>query len=172
MSEGSSPTHPLQAFDDPDGAAAKHMSFVGMVASAWAELEFAIDSCATDVADIPRDISVCFTAQIIGSNRKIDAYIALVRLRGVNRYNADLELFAKDTASLAERRNRVIHDPWMTTGRAHPARLEATARRALRFQFVEVPTAEVIALGDEIIKHTGRFAELHTKVMAVIGTSR
>jgi hypothetical protein len=173
MSDGHSPTDrsPTIALAE-EGIAAKHMSYVGMVATAWAELEITIDLSATRVARIPYDVGVCFTAQVIGSNRKIDAYLSVVRLRGVKRYNGDLELFAKDTAALAERRNRVVHDPWIIIGNAPPSRFEATARRSLRLQYVEMATDQVIKLGDEILNHTDRFRGLHDKVMAAIGTSR
>jgi hypothetical protein len=174
MSDGDSPTDrrsPTIALAE-EGVVAKHMSYVGMVATAWAELEITIDLSATRVARIPYDVGVCFTAQVLGSNRKLDAYIAIVRLRGVKRFNGDLELFAKDTATLAERRNRVVHDPWIIIGNAPPSRFEATARRSLRLQYVEMPTEDVLKLGDEILDHTDRFRRLHEKIMAAGGTLR
>jgi hypothetical protein len=64
------------------------------------------------LAQIPQQTGLCLTAQIGGSARKLDAYIAIARLRGADKFMGELDALAKATTALSERRNRVVHDPW------------------------------------------------------------
>jgi hypothetical protein len=144
----------------------EHFATIGMVANQWAYFELSIDVKTLELAMIPEEIGLCITAQVVGSGRKLDAYIALARQLGVKKKNPDLEKLAKDTVALAERRNRVIHDPWLVQGERQPTRLEATARKKLRYIVIPVSTSEIASLSREIIEHTVRFVELHDAVIA------
>jgi hypothetical protein len=122
----------------------------------------------------PYDVGFCFTAQIAGSARKIDAYIALAQLRGAKQNINSLHDFAKNTTSLAERRNRIVHDPWIVEGgltEAHPKRFEITARRKLRSLLVDVPTVDVHKCASDIRDHKHQFDVLHERVIFEISTT-
>jgi hypothetical protein len=153
-------------------AATLHLSAIGLVESGWAGFESMIDSYAILLAQIPYDVGLCFTAQVMGSSRKLDAYIALARLRGAAILAGDLEKFAKDTAGLAERRNRVVHDPWIAFSLEGGFRLEMTARRMLRHIIIETGTENVVQLANDITTHCGRLTDIHSRVLAAIGTSQ
>lgn len=119
----------------------EHYTAIGMVAAEWAELELLIDEYSSELAGIRfHDLGACFTAQIGGAARKLDAYLSLAHQRGISGAKAALHAFARDTVPLAERRNRIIHDPWVISGDGigiRPQRLEVTARRELRHAFIE-----------------------------------
>jgi hypothetical protein len=55
----------------------RHYSAVGQVAANWASFEATVDSYSIVLSGLSADIIVCFTAQIPGSGRKLDAYISL-----------------------------------------------------------------------------------------------
>jgi hypothetical protein len=150
----------------------QHLAAIGRVAATWSEFEAIIDVSAISLARIPHNAGYCFAAQVIGPARKLDAYIALARLRGGASFVGELERFTRDATSMAERRNRVVHDSWLLIGRENPHRLEITAKRVLRHQYVEVPTAKVLALADEIAALTERFTSLHDRISEAVGTSR
>jgi hypothetical protein len=161
----------LPQFTDKQAREAqRHLAAIGLVAAHWAAFETAIDFYALGLARIRRSVGYCFTSQVIGPARKLDAYIAIARMRGGDKFAGRLEDFAKKTEALAERRNRVVHDPWLIIGGDIPSRWETTARRKLRHLFVEVPTTEVLKLGHEISDHTKFFINLHRDIVASIGT--
>jgi hypothetical protein len=77
----------------------------------------------------------------------------------------------KETQALSERRNRVVHDPWIILGKDIPERLEITARKVLRSQPVPVPTPNLEKLAMEIMAHLARFQELDRKITAEVNAS-
>lgn len=147
-----------------------HLAAVGSVAGTWALFESFLDTLALELAGIDK-AGLCLTAQIAGSSRKLDAYIAIARLLGCEKLAGDFEKFAKDTAGLAERRNRVVHDPWLMLKGQLPQRMEVTARKKLRSQMVPVSTLDILALDENIRAHIIRFLNLHGKVKSEIGAS-
>jgi hypothetical protein len=147
-----------------------HYAAIGRVASEWAAFETTIDSRAIALAGLSPELAVCFTAQIAGWTRKLDAYISIARLCGMVKAQSKLNIFAKDTQGLAEQRNRIVHDPWVGTTRPH--RLEATARKKLRLEFIEMPTAEVSAFASKITEHINRLDDLADEILAEIKTLR
>jgi hypothetical protein len=147
-----------------------HYADVGLVASSWAAFEHYIDLISIDLGRIPQKIGICFTAQISGSARKLDAYFAIARLHGASTFSQELDKFSKDTFALAERRNRVIHDTWLTaeTGGGVARRLEATARRILRHEYIPIAPGELSILITDIMNQMARLRDLHERIKAVI----
>jgi hypothetical protein len=140
----------------------EHYAAIGRVATEWAALETTIDTASLRLAKIEPQIGVCLTSQIAGWGRKLDAYIALTRLFGVTKLIDKLNAFAKDTHSLAEQRNRIVHDPWIGTSKPH--RLEATTKRTVRLEFLHIPTDEVSAISYRITQHCVRFEQLSGQI--------
>ena len=143
-----------------------HLAAIGRVASTWSVLEGLIDSAALRLANFDWELGFCFTAQVIGPGKKLDAYIAVAKHRGAK---ADFDRFAKDTTALSERRNRVIHDQWDLEG--IPRRLEITARKKLKVEFRTVPTSEVNKLVGDIIAHAENFIALDDQILAELAAS-
>jgi hypothetical protein len=138
----------------------------------WPSFEALLDGLALELADIPSEVGLCFTAQVAGSARKLDAYIAVAKVRGAKKASALLEGdFAKRTAALAEQRNRAVHDPWLIQEGNIPQRFEITARRKLRSEMVPVTTDDLITLAKHIEEHTRRFFEIDEQIRTQIGAS-
>ncbi|MGC9953208.1 MAG: hypothetical protein ABSD21_02890 [Rhizomicrobium sp.] len=138
-----------------------HLAAVGMVASNWAYFEAVIDDWVLRLAHIEPSIGACITAQIAGSGRKLDAFISLSGFLRASAPSAnDWEKFASKVAGVAERRNRVVHDPWFLIDPENPIRLEATARKKLRLEMILVPTTEVNKLAKDIEKLRAKFEDM------------
>ena len=149
----------------------RHFTAVGMIATAWASIELILDSYALALAGLGEtEVAQCFTAQVIGSARKIDAYIAVAMFKGATKLAGELDSFAKDTAGLAEQRNRIVHDPWDATHPGGPRRLEVSARRKLKTGYVTVPIEDVFAFHDKLQEHIVRLKALHQRIESCIGT--
>lgn len=141
----------------------EHFSAIGLVASEWAGLEVVIDRATVQIARIPQQVGFCLTAQIAGIGRKLDAYIAIVRHRVGDGFLRELKKFKNDATGLAEPRNRVVHDPWifhLDSGTRH----EITAKGELRNRYVEVPTADIEKLHNNIYALSRRFKDLHNRI--------
>lgn len=149
-------------------AAQQHYAAIGSVAAEWADFEGKIDFLALKLAKFNQEKGACFTAQISGSDRKLNAYISIAKILGATDLSEDLEIFAKDTQKLAERRHRIIHDPWAVSLYGIPRRFETTARRKLRRQFIDVPTSDVSKCATDIRDHLERLDKLHERVLAAI----
>jgi hypothetical protein len=161
------PMDPLDHAIKYQGAEHNHYAAIGRVAAAWSYLEATIDSGSIRLADIDPRTGICLTAQIAGTGRKLDAYISLARLRGIPpALIKQLNAFANDTNGLGERRNRSVHDVWLFKHPDSPERLEATARKLLRFQYIPTSTEDLLGLGREIYYLTRRFGALSEAVEA------
>jgi hypothetical protein len=171
MTEPPRPTDPLVWPDDQSGELTiDHYAAIGRVAAEWAALETTIDSACLRLAQIEPRIGVCLTSQIAGWGRKLDAYIALARLSGATETVRKLNAFAEDTNGLADQRNRVVHDPWV--GSTKPHRLQATAKKKLRLEFIDTPTEDVVKISQRITDHNARFDQLEAEVTAEVATLR
>jgi hypothetical protein len=160
------PANPLIAKPYRSNRERDHYAAVGRVAGEWAFLEFFLDYYTQQILQIDERAAVCLLSQVIGPGRKLDAYIAAVRLRGVSRENKTLETFATDTIRLGERRNRVVHDSWTLKATGSPARYEMTARRIVRQQLVSTPTADILKLSFMISAHIRRLRVIHERIFA------
>jgi len=152
--------------------AKQHYATVGVVASGWAGFEFFLDSSALELGRVPLQAGLCFTSQVIGSSRKLDAYIAIARLRGADKFMGELDKFAKETVKLSERRNRIVHDPWrVLTAGGLPYRLETTAKKKLRHGYVAVSAPEMQKLISDTERHITQFLVIHGRIKAAVNIS-
>jgi hypothetical protein len=144
------------------GLPPQHYAAIGKVAANWSALELIVDSACWELAGVGDEPGVCLTSQVAGIQRKLDALTALLRLREKPEVLIkDINKFSDRARALAERRNRVVHDPWQHGGSlGTPHRVEASARKKLVFKSVPMPTDEVVALVDEIWNLTDRFTVL------------
>lgn len=162
---------PPKPESEPDDGEMIHYAAIGSAASEWAWLEQWIDFKTLELGKIPVGTGLCLTAPIAGAGRKLDAYIALARHLGAQKSLKQLNEFAKTLTSLGERRNRIVHDPWIVNRKERAAgRLEATARKSLRFIIVPVTAAEIAKLSVEIEHHIGVFDAIHAAVVAEVRT--
>jgi hypothetical protein len=144
----------------------EHYSAIGVVASEWADLESLVDFCAIKLADAPISTTLCFTAQISGINRKLDAYLAIAKLRvgDDDPLISELNKFQRDAVGISEVRNRIVHDPWDIDFEGTSKRFEVTARKKLKAEWVVSPTADVRKCADHIRLLFDRFVVLHERL--------
>jgi hypothetical protein len=144
-----------------------HYAAIGRVAAAWSFFEAIIDTRSIHLAKLTPEFGVCFTSQISGVARKLDAFISLARLHNIpQKLIRELHDFDKDAKSLSERRNRTIHDVWLFNHPNSPERLEASARKISKLKPIPVPTADLVILSIEINQHLDRFDDLASRVFA------
>jgi len=130
----------------------KHYAAIGIVTANWSYFEAVLDTWIHHFADTSPDVGVCLTSQISGSARKIDALIALIRLRGISDPSPDeFDAFSKKTISIAENRNRVAHDWWDLSDPDFPSRLMAMARKKLILRMEKVSTEQLNHLAGDIM---------------------
>jgi hypothetical protein len=142
---------------------------IGEVVSKWAILEHTIDEAIWDLAglyDSPK-IGACLTAQYSSAAARFNALISLARLRGVDEFQiSKLNKYRDHVFGLAERRNRVAHDPWLAlvnykTIRVDTTyRLHKTARAKLDYTLKPIEISELKSLSEEIDKAVAAFGEL------------
>jgi hypothetical protein len=145
-----------------------HYAAIGRVAAAWAHFEALVDIYSTELAQIDAKTGLCFTTQIAGSGRKLDAYISLARLSRdlPEKLIKELNIFAKDTRGLSEQRNRIVHDLWFFNHPAEPERLEASAKKLLRFEYIPTSTEALLKFSTQIDNHAEKFVELTDRIAA------
>jgi hypothetical protein len=133
------------ATEGTPGLPDEHFAAIGRVAEAWASLELLIDAACWKLAGLEGDVGVCLTSQVSGHARKLDAYVALMRLRGADDAAIkQMNKLAEKARGIAEQRNRVVHDPWMARGALDvPHRMEASARKVAVLKLVPMLTEEV-----------------------------
>lgn len=158
-----------ESTERPGELSKEHYAAIGQVAAEWAEFEILLDISTLMLAKIKMKLGFCLTAQIAGSARKLDAYIALAQQLGADKKTIKtLNTFAKDTVGLAEQRNRTVHDSWSALGGAH--RFEVTARKVLRTEMIPVSVEELVALAKRIDAHSQHFYNLSRDVKAEVET--
>ena len=152
----------------------EYTSEIAYVVSTWALLEYEIDGAIWDLAGLettPR-IGACLTAQYSTVSARFNALISLARLRGVPDFEiARLNRFKDRVLGLADRRNRVAHDPWLSSmsSKDQPTktyRLQKTARAKLDYDYKPIELDELKTLRTEIedaIKEFGEFT-LHPTI--------
>ncbi|MFI5419453.1 MAG: hypothetical protein ACHQ1H_00650 [Nitrososphaerales archaeon] len=157
------PNHRLQA--SMDGQNQKHYSAVGKVAVEWTRFEGYVNEMIRMLANVDNRFGECMTAQIANVNRSLDALCALVDLRKPGA--ADDKNFKKlieRIQSVAERRNRVVHDNW-TFDPGVTMRWPTSIRRRYRSEPIDMPTSQVEALADDIATLANDFLTFRRKFL-------
>jgi hypothetical protein len=138
-----------------------HYSAIGRVAAAFARFESTVDYWLWEFSGVGSSVGVCFTGQMIGPRPRVDAFIALVKFFGAKRkWNTKFDELSKDATALGEQRNRAVHDVWDMTIPDKPQRIEATAKKSVRYLMVHVPTEELLTLEVHIIDLNSRFDDV------------
>ena len=152
---------------------------IGQVAVAAAALELAIDRCSIELAGIANGPGHCFTSQIMGPMRKLDAYSSVAHGRGLlkNRSQDHKHLLAEPNKMYeairisSERRNRVIHDPWLFEEGKDAQRWEITARRVLVNELKPIKSAEIVKIARELGELAKNFGIMHKQILELLATS-
>jgi hypothetical protein len=146
----------------------KHFAAMGRVATNWAYLEALVDLRSMKLAGMHVSPGLCFTTQIFGINRKLDAFISLARLQKIpDSLVTKLNDFAREARCYGGRRDRVMHDTWEFVHPEPPERMEIMAQKRLIVRPVATPTEELIKLANAIRDLSDLFNDLAEQVSAV-----
>jgi hypothetical protein len=148
-----------------DGIEDAHYAAIGKVASSWAYLEQAMEIAIAELMGGVPDVAFCVIAQITGPHRKLEAILAILHQRKADeKIIKKLAKFTETIRILAEKRNRVLHDPWRSelvvtdwrpwsfAGYPAPHRREITARKKLNNRLIKMETSHLINLLADIDK--------------------
>jgi hypothetical protein len=125
---------------------------IGRVIAAWAMVERDISDTICDVAGINREIGACITAQLNTVSGRLDALTALSKLLNASAGSIKkLNRFKERARILADRRNRIAHDPWLQDiETSEHYRFEVTARSRLVYEPKPETLDELNALEEDI----------------------
>lgn len=143
---------------------------LGRVATGWAQYEFTINSFIWELSNIERIAGTCITSQLIGPGPRFRCLLALLQFRkapqsligAFNSHHAEAE-------KVGRQRNRFLHDPLMVdedTGKM--SRMEITADKHVKHDFVSVEVDDLNKLDDKITKLDDEFDALYERALAEI----
>jgi hypothetical protein len=152
----------------------EYASEIAYIISGWAQLEYEMDALIWELAglsDTP-SIGVCLTAQFSTVNVRLNALISLAKVRNVPEFKiSKLNRFRERSGALADRRNRVAHDPWLGSyddemrNLQNMYRLQRTARGKLDHEYKMVPIEELQGLKKEIEEAHRHFRDLAYEIL-------
>jgi mRNA-degrading endonuclease HigB of HigAB toxin-antitoxin module len=144
-----------------------HFTAIGRIASAWATLDFEIDSLVWDLADIEPTKGACITAQLVSTRSRLQALLALMTLREADdKLMKAVRKFVTDTQELVSKRNRMVHDHWMyevSTKKMH--RLQITADPKPIFDLKDTSLEAIAEVAKSIEAHVIRFMFTRAEIM-------
>jgi hypothetical protein len=145
-----------------------YFTSIGKVSNAFSHLEFSINDAIWELANVERSAGVCMTAQMIGPGPRNRCLLALLKLRGASQTILDeFNKIGKKIEGLGARRNRYAHDPMAFDPlRGQIQRLEATADKHVRYEFIDAEVEKIYELVEDIHKADDAFDELYLRAVA------
>jgi hypothetical protein len=87
---------------------------IGLAAARWSYMEHLFDQLIWNLAEVTPILGASITAQIMGLNPRLDTLKALLTAKKMHhKLISKVETFKQRSADAQERRNRIIHDPWL-----------------------------------------------------------
>jgi|ERR1700722_730133 len=150
-----------------------YMLAVGKIATVWAGLEFAINEAIWALCNVDAGAGACVTSQLIGPGPRMRALIALVDFRSRQpEHPAEQTLISKlnklqgRIEGLGRQRNNFIHQyPFIDTESGELSRLEVTADRQLKFDWVPADFDVMVALVSDIRRARSDFDAIFDSVL-------
>lgn len=92
---------------------------IGRVATEWANLEHSLDIVIWSLLGGSKRAAACVTSQLMGATPRFRSVIALVKMSLLDdemkkELIQHFERLLNKTYGVADKRNRIIHDPWFT----------------------------------------------------------
>ena len=146
---------------------AEHAAAIGRVATAWASFELAVNMHICILARFGVDEGMCVISQIFSVPSRIRALSSLVHLSsGSTDLLRKIASFENRTHVIANKRNRIVHDPWMMgTESQQYYRLEITAARTFVFEHKIENKSDIDRVTTEIKALQTRFFSLWHDIM-------
>ena len=119
---------------------------IARIASCWARIEYDVSATIWALADVRPALGACITAQIYTFNGRLNALLALAKMRRVDdKIISRINRFAENSRSGQDKRNRTVHDLWMQDNGnpGNMGRLRITAEKKLAFKIQSVMFPEI-----------------------------
>jgi hypothetical protein len=123
---------------------------IGKIITNWAMLEARLGSAIWRIGEIPDAYGASITSQIYTLDGKVKALQAILRERGFETEAKKLGKVIGGIKSLADTRNRIVHDPVRFQDDGCLYRLEITADRRLSLGYQKVDLDELSRVVDHI----------------------
>jgi len=151
-----------------------HLAATGHVANMIATLELQIDLGIWELVGAPQQLIACVTGQFVSVHPRLNAFIGLAELLGASDDTLKaLRAFHGEMGGLAEKRNRLVHDPRMMNQRTGKVgRLQITAKPKPHFGFISETDEEVNDVGNQIGAKISEFVALRDKVISELSPLR
>jgi hypothetical protein len=126
-------------------------SAIADVISSWARFEYRIDEAIWRLAGLEPEAGACITCQLTTVASRFSAFTALAQMTGWEDFKIKKLNKLKDKAfAIAEKRNRVAHDPWFMAYKSkNHYRLQKTAKGRLEYVYKIVPEAELMQIRND-----------------------
>ncbi|MBR1171275.1 hypothetical protein [Bradyrhizobium liaoningense] len=140
---------------------------LGKLSRHWAAFEYVLNDSIWELANVERLAGTCMTAQVIGPGPRFRCLAALFELRGVSsELIKAFNSLSSEAESLGRQRNRFIHDVVVLNSQDRQLyRVETTADRRIRHDFIVIDLKAVEKLVVEIEQLTDRFDDLFDRVI-------
>ena len=146
----------------------KHYAAIGKIVVLWSRFEDDIHTLVLMLAGVNDSFGRCVASQIPSLARALDALIALAELRspGTSK-DRSFKRRMERIQSLAEQRNRVVHDVW-TFDPESTSRWPTTVRKRYAPSPKEVPTAALERLAIDIEECSDEFLQFRRDFLTTL----
>jgi hypothetical protein len=153
-----------------------HLQRVGAIAAAWADLDFHIEGAIWLLADVSSSVGACVTANFVSIHPKLKSVIALAHLCGMSKATiTKLQKFRTGLYGTTEKRNRAIHDQWITLSskdETHQGQMTITTDGEPKFYARYVSLNELDEIEKEILSQIDRFKDIVDVMKVQLGALR
>ena len=145
-----------------------YFTAIGKAANTYSHLEFSMNDAIWELANVARSAGVRMTAQMIGPGPRNRCLLALLKFRGASQSLIDdFNKIGRDIEKLGARSNRYIHDPMaLDRQKGQIRRLEATADKHVRYDFIDTEVEELTKLIEDINEVDDAFDDLYLRAVA------
>jgi hypothetical protein len=145
-----------------------YLTAIGIVATAYAQLEYSMSDAIWELANVSRMAGICMTGQMFGPGPRNRCLLALLELRKApEALITEFNQVGKKIEGVAAKRNRFVHDHLVIdkeTGEVR--RLQATADRHVQHGFMQTEIDELTQLANQIDAVTNDFDTLITRALS------
>jgi hypothetical protein len=139
---------------------------LGRAISAWAYFEYRLDETIWLLARLEEEPGACLTAQFGSVAQRFNALFALARVEKITERSLKKMNDVRNRAlAIAEKRNRIAHDPWFYGYESQQHyRMHKTAKAVLEFKLKPVSLEELKAIEQEFVDLTHKFNEARSAI--------
>lgn len=164
-----------EKFKSIERSPSNHMEYVGLISSQWATLEFYINSTIHVLAGVKHEVGACMTANLGSIHMKLRTLQALLELYEVNpKLLKEIKKFQDRVSGTADKRNRVVHDPWLPiispTLSGMGQFISKADRKGREFGSKMIPLSDLVTTNREIMERIDEFMELRKKIKVELPT--